>query len=252
MYCNYVRVPWKGRYRFCRAVDTKSRSQVSRLPITDYQLCSDHQSRLIDDDGNDISAYGVRGEICVRGPTIIPGYFENPKANAESFDKDGYLKTGDIGYCDEATRKWYIIDRKKELIKVRGFQVAPPELEAVLLSHPQIVDAAVIGVPHPSGNGEAPRAYIVRRPGPEGQKLTEEEVKTFLGSRLAKYKALVGGVKFVDAIAKNPSGKILKRLLREESKKELEAGLSKSKLWGLLCLECIPNSRLFAPISGCL
>jgi acyl-CoA synthetase (AMP-forming)/AMP-acid ligase II len=88
----------------------------------------------------------------------------------------------------------------------------------------------VIGVPLPSGDGEAPRAYVVRRPGPEGEKLTEEEIKVYLGGRLAKYKALTGGVKFVDAIAKNASGKILKRLLREESKKELEAGLNKPKL----------------------
>lgn len=166
----------------------------------------------------------------MRGPTIVSGYFENPKANAESFDKEGYFKTGDIAYCEEATRKWYIIDRKKELIKVRGFQVAPPELEAVLLSHPQIIDAAVIGVPHPGGDGEAPRAYIVRRPGPEGEKLTEEEVKTYLGSKLSKYKALTGGVKFVNAIAKNASGKILKKVLREESKKEIESGSSKPKL----------------------
>lgn len=187
-------------------------------------------SRLIDDNGKDISGYGVRGELCIRGPTITPGYFENPKANTESFDNEGYFRTGDIGYCEETTRKWYIIDRKKELIKVRGFQVAPPELEAVLLSHPQIVDAAVIGITLPGGNGEAPRAYVVRRPGPEGARLNEDEVKSYLSSRLASYKALTGGVRFVDSIAKNASGKILKRILREESKKELKAGLVNAKL----------------------
>ncbi|TVY85924.1 Acyl-CoA ligase, partial [Lachnellula willkommii] len=101
--------------------------------------------KIIDGNGNDISAYDTRGEICVRGPIIIRGYFENPKANAESFDADGFFKTGDIVYCDSQTKKWYVVDRKKELIKVRGFQVAPPELEGVLLGHAQIVDAAVIG-----------------------------------------------------------------------------------------------------------
>lgn len=85
-------------------------------------------------------------------------------------------------------------------------------------------------MPHPSGDGEAPRAYIVQRPGPEGERLTEDDIKTYLGSRLAKYKALIGGVKFVDAIAKNASGKILKRLLREASKKELEAALNTPRL----------------------
>ncbi len=87
--------------------------------------------------------------MCVRGPTITPGYFENEKANAESFDSEGFFKTGDIVYCDKKTKKWYVVDRKKELIKVRAFQVAPPELEAVLLSHPHIVDAAVIGIKDP-------------------------------------------------------------------------------------------------------
>lgn len=172
----------------------------------------------------------MRGEICVRGPTITPGYFGNDKANADSFDADGWFKTGDIGYCDEATRKWYIVDRKKELIKVRGFQVAPPELEAVLLSHPQIIDAAVVGITLVRDDGEVPRAYVVRRPGPEGAKLTEKDVKVFLESRLAKYKALTGGVKFVDSIARNASGKILKRLLREDCEKDLKAGRISPKL----------------------
>jgi acyl-coenzyme A synthetase/AMP-(fatty) acid ligase len=128
-----------------------------------------------------------------------------------------------VAVCDEATRKWYIVDRKKELIKVRGFQVAPPELEAVLLSHPHIVDAAVIGVRVPPDNSELPRAYVVRRPGERGKRLTEDDVKKFLAGKLIKYKALNGGVKFLDAIPKNPSGKILKRILREQAKKEIEA-----------------------------
>jgi acyl-CoA synthetase (AMP-forming)/AMP-acid ligase II len=172
----------------------------------------------------------VRGELCVRGSTVTPGYYKNPEANAQSFDSDGWYKTGDIAYCDEATRKWYIVDRKKELIKVRGFQVAPPELEAVLLSHPQIVDAAVIGITIPGADTEFPRAYVVRRPGNKGEKLTETDVQKYVLERLARFKALTGGVKFVGSIAKNPSGKILKRVLREDAKKEIEAGVLKPKL----------------------
>lgn len=168
--------------------------------------------------------------MCVRGPTVTPGYHKNPEANAQSFDSDGWYKTGDIAYCDQATRKWYIVDRKKELIKVRGFQVAPPELEAVLLSHPQIVDAAVIGITFPSANTEFPRAYVVRRPGNAGEKLTEQDVQEYVLERLARFKALTGGVKFVGSIAKNPSGKILKRVLREDAKKEIETGAIKPKL----------------------
>jgi acyl-CoA synthetase (AMP-forming)/AMP-acid ligase II len=161
----------------------------------------------------------------VRGPIVTPGYYRNDSANAVAFDKEGWHKTGDIVYCDGRTRKWYIVDRRKELIKVRGFQVAPAELEAVLLGHPHIVDAAVIGLVLPGANTEYPRAYVVRRPGKEGENLTEEDVRKYLGERLARYKALTGGVKFVDAIEKSPSGKILKRVLREDSKRDIEAGL---------------------------
>lgn len=179
----------------------------------------------MDDAGNNITAYDVQGELCVRGPIIVPGYFENPEANAEAF-KNGWFHTGDVAYCASGSKKWHIVDRKKELIKVRGFQVAPPELEAVLLSHPQIIDAAVIGVyPRGVGDGELPRAYVVRRPGADGAKLTAAEVKSYLGGRLAKFKALDGGVVFVDAVPKNASGKILKKVLRDQAKQEMKSKL---------------------------
>jgi acyl-CoA synthetase (AMP-forming)/AMP-acid ligase II len=179
--------------------------------------------RLIDENDTDISAHNVRGEMCIRGPTIVRGYFENPAANAAAFDADGFYKTGDIMYCDAESGKWYIVDRKKELIKVRAFQVAPPELETVLLTHPHIVDAAVIGVRDVADKDlELPRAYVVRRPVPEAKGLGEGMVKEYCAARLAKYKALTGGVRFVDAIPKNASGKILKRVLREEAELELK------------------------------
>lgn len=167
-----------------------------------------HFLRLIDDDGNDITADDVRGECCVRGPTVIRGYFNNPKANAESYDSEGYFKTGDILYRDGRTKLWYIVDRKKELIKVHGFQVAPPELEGILLDHPDIVDCAVIGLkPRMNEDSELVRAYVVRRP---GTKIGEEEVKGLIMEKLAAYKSLTGGVVFLDEIPKSASGKIRK------------------------------------------
>ncbi|KAK6435827.1 hypothetical protein LTR95_007982 [Oleoguttula sp. CCFEE 5521] len=167
--------------------------------------------KLIDDNGTDISDYDVRGELCIRGPTVIRGYFENEEANNRDFDKDGYFHTGDIAYVDE-------------LIKVRGFQVVPPELEGVLLSHPNIIDAAVYGVADPvREGGELPRAHIVRRPGASGP--SDSEVHTFMREKLASFKMLEGGIKWVEAIPKNASGKILKRVLREEWKKESGAKL---------------------------
>ena len=190
----------------------------------DIALQSNYICRLVDDGGADITDYGVTGEICIRGPTIIPGYLDNPVAN-QVFDSEGFYHTGDVGYCDSRSKLWYIVDRKKELIKVRAWQVAPPELEAVLLSHPQIVDAAVIGVQFSRDESQLPRAYVVRRPGSEGDRLTEDAVKEFMDGKLAKYKRLDGGVRFVAAIPKSAAGKILKRLLREEAKKELGAKL---------------------------
>ncbi|TEY76477.1 hypothetical protein BOTCAL_0058g00240 [Botryotinia calthae] len=175
-------------------------------------------AKIIDDDSNDITAYGVRGELCVRGPTIIA--VENEAANRLSFDSSNFFKTGDIVYCDSKTKTWYIVDRKKELIKVRGFQVAPPEIESILLSHPSIVDAAVIGIKGSDADGEMPRAYVVKRPGEESKNLGEKDVKEWCGERLARYKELTGSVKFVEAIPKNASGKILKRMLREQADKE--------------------------------
>ncbi|KAK6587215.1 hypothetical protein PZA11_000505 [Diplocarpon coronariae] len=180
-------------------------------------------AKIIDEEGNDITGYDVRGELCVRGPIVVKGYLENPKANAESFDADGFFRTGDIAYCDSKTKKWYVVDRKKDLIKVRGFQVAPPELETLLLGHPHIVDAGVIGVKHATeADVELPRAYVVRRDTPEGQALTEDAVKKHCSERLAGFKELTGGVRFLDAIPKNASGKILKKLLRDLAKEEFE------------------------------
>lgn len=184
--------------------------------------------KVVDEDGKDISAYDVRGEICIRGPTVTKGYFENPEANKRDWDDEGYFHTGDIGFCDGKTGLWYIVDRRKELIKVRGFQVAPAELEATLLSHPNIIDAAVIGVKYPSSGPEPielPRAYVIQRP--NTGVLTENDVFEFCAERLAKYKRLEGGVKFVDAIPKTASGKILKRVLREQAENEVREGGAK-------------------------
>ncbi|KAF2732344.1 acetyl-CoA synthetase-like protein [Polyplosphaeria fusca] len=177
--------------------------------------------KLVDDEGKDVTDFDVRGELCVRGPTVIRGYFNNEKANKESWDEDGYFHTGDIMYRDGKNKLWYIVDRKKELIKVRGFQVAPPELEGVLLEEKdRIADCAVIGLKvKPGSDSEDVRAYVVRKP---GTNITEEEVKKLISDKLASYKRLTGGVVFLNAIPKSPTGKILKRILREEAQKEMD------------------------------
>jgi acyl-CoA synthetase (AMP-forming)/AMP-acid ligase II len=189
-------------------------------------LCPGMEGKLVDPDtGKDISAYGVRGEMCVRGESVIPGYYNAPAANAKSWDKDGFYHSGDVMYADASTHKLYVVDRVKELIKVRGFQVAPPEIESLLLEIPGVVDAAVIGVRAADGEGEACRAYVVTRPGlPAAQIPTEKDVYDYVKDKLIRYKHLDGGVAFVPLIPKTASGKILKRLLREEFERESRVG----------------------------
>jgi 4-coumarate--CoA ligase len=176
--------------------------------------------KLVDDNGAEVET-GHRGELCIRGPTVIRGYLNNAEANARGWDIEGYMHTGDILLQNPTTGLWYVVDRKKELIKVRGFQVAPAEVEGVLLAHPAIKDVAVIGVPGGS-SGELPRAFVVTV---EERQLEAEEVKTWVKEKLAVYKWLEGGVEFIDAVPRNASGKMLKRVLRERLAVEVKGKL---------------------------
>ena len=168
--------------------------------------------KLVDDDGECICEDTKEGELLVKVPSMMLGYLDNPEATASAKDPEGWLKTGDLGYCKEG--KYYIVGRKKDLIKVRGWQVAPAEVEAVLLSHPELLGAAVIGVPDAEGTGELARAYVVRkvtmgRIEPEDEVLAED-IKEFVAAKLARYKHLDGGVVFVDEIPRNAMGKTIK------------------------------------------
>ncbi|XP_055387011.1 uncharacterized protein LOC129613518 isoform X2 [Condylostylus longicornis] len=151
------------------------------------------------------------GEICIRGPQVMKGYLNNPEADADIFLPDSWLRTGDIGHYDDEGF-FFITDRIKELIKVKGFQVPPAELEQLLRDHPKILDAAVFGITD-SKSGEAPRALVVMKP---GENLKEEEVISYVAKKVAPYKQLTGGVLFVNEIPKNAGGKILRRELKEK------------------------------------
>ncbi|CAH1786276.1 unnamed protein product [Owenia fusiformis] len=160
------------------------------------------------------------GELWCRGPQNMKGYWNRPDSTAATLDKNGWLHTGDIGHIDEDGCV-FIVDRLKELIKYKGFQVPPAELEALLIAFEGVADVAVIGVPDLEA-GELPRAYIVKKPGAQ---LSEETVKKFIARECAPHKRLRGGVRFVSEIPKSPSGKILRRLLRDQLKQEMKAKL---------------------------
>ncbi|KAI8441494.1 hypothetical protein MSG28_015083 [Choristoneura fumiferana] len=147
------------------------------------------------------------GEICVKGAIMMKGYVG--KDRREDFDEEGFFRTGDVGYYDQ-DGYFFIVDRLKEMIKYNAHQVAPAEIEAVLLQHPGVRDAGVVGVPH-AGAGEVPRAFVAVQP---GASVTAEELQKFVAERLSNPKHLRGGVRFVQDIPKNPSGKIMRRHLR--------------------------------------
>ena len=169
---------------------------------------SDTECRVVGPDGADLGVDEV-GELLVRGPQVMKGYLNNPEATAACLDADGWLATGDVVRID-ADGYVFIVDRAKELIKVKGFQVAPAELEALIVTHPDIADVAVIGVPDEEA-GERPKAFVVVK---SGRTLDAAAVRAFVEGKVSTYKRL-GEVEFLDAIPKSASGKILRRMLRE-------------------------------------
>ncbi len=180
-------------------------------PGTVGKLIAGTEMRIVslDTPGKDLGP-GESGEILIRGPQVMKGYLGRPDATAAMIDTDGWLHTGDVGHVD-ADGWLFVVDRVKELIKYKGFQVAPAELEALLLTHPGIADAAVIGTYNDDGN-EVPHAYVVRRPTAPG--LSEAEVTMYVAERVAPYKR-VRKVTFIDGVPRAASGKILRRELRE-------------------------------------
>src|SRR6266496_2986334 len=176
----------------------------------------DTKQKIVDIETGQIElGIGEVGELIVQGPQIMQGYWKAPDATAEAL-RDGWLYTGDIGWRDEDGYVT-ITDRKKEMIKFKGFSVAPAQIEALLLEHPAVADVAVIAKPDEEA-GEVPKAYVVLRAGYKQQ--SADELMEWVNEKLAKYKN-VREVEFIDAIPRNPSGKILRRILKEQERKRM-------------------------------
>ncbi len=179
-------------------------------PGTIGDLTSSCEARLIDEDTGVDAQEGKRGVLWIRGPNIMKGYWRNEKATKETLMPGGWLITGDVAVIRKGL--FYIVDRAKELIKSKGHQVAPAELEGILLSHPGVADSAVIGIHVPEEGTELPRAYVVLKPNTDPL-----DVKTWFDAKVARHKRLWGGLVVIDAIPKSNSGKILRRFLRDRS-----------------------------------
>jgi len=174
------------------------------LPNTEY--------RVVDLTSHKDMPPGELGEIWIRGPQVMKGYLNNTQATRNMIDDDGWLHSGDIGSAD-TEGYLYVVDRVKELIKYKGLQIAPAELEAVIQGHPSVADCAVVPSPDEEA-GEVPKAFVVLKPGAAA---TTDDIITFVANRVAPYKK-VRRVEFIDAIPKVPSGKILRRQLIERER----------------------------------
>ncbi|KAL2643804.1 hypothetical protein R1flu_011391 [Riccia fluitans] len=178
--------------------------------------------KIVDPDTGVSLPHGQPGEMCIRGPQIMKGYLNDPLATANTIDEGGWLHTGDIAFIDD-NEEVFIVDRVKEIIKFKGFQVPPAELEGLLVSHPLIREAAVVPKPNEAA-GEVPVAFVVKVS--KDADLTEDEVKAFIAKQVVFYKKL-HSVIFVDSIPTSPSGKILRKILRAQS----GANLPKYLFW---------------------
>jgi long-chain acyl-CoA synthetase len=176
----------------------------------------DTKQKIVDIETGQVElGVGEEGELIVQGPQVMQGYWKAPEATAEAL-RNGWLYTGDIGWRDEEGYVT-ITDRKKELIKYKGFSIAPAQIEALLLEHPAVADAAVIAKPNEEA-GEVPKAFCVLRAGYED--LRADELLMWANGKLATYKN-VRELEFVDAIPRNPSGKILRRILKQQERQRM-------------------------------
>ncbi|PQQ17353.1 4-coumarate--CoA ligase-like 9 [Prunus yedoensis var. nudiflora] len=182
-------------------------SEESKRYASVGRLSENMEAQIVDPENGEALPPGQRGELWLRGPTVMKGYVGDDKATAETLDSAGWLKTGDLCFFDDEGFL-YIVDRLKELIKYKAYQVPPAELEPILQSHPDIADAAVIPYPDEEA-GQIPMAYVVRKP---GSNITEAAVMDFVAKQVAPYKK-IRRVSFINTIPKSPAGKILRREL---------------------------------------
>lgn len=208
--CITAHPPWAYDYRYAHKVGT---------------IVASTEVKVIKEDGTE-AGVGESGEIWARGPQVVMGYLNNEKATRETFDADGFLHTGDQGFVD-SEGFITITDRIKELIKVKGIGVAPAELEDLLLGHPAVEDCAVLAVLD-DRTGERPKAFVVVKNGHRADRATGLELISYVEKNKTRHKWLKE-IEFIEEIPKSPSGKILRRVLRERTKQGLKGVVVKAQ-----------------------
>lgn len=183
------------------------------------------QARLVSAEGKDVTA-GLVGELWLKGPNIFSGYLNDPESTSQCFSSDGFFMTGDIGYEDEAGN-FRITDRIKELIKYKGSQVAPAELEGILLEHESVADVCVVAVDLEEQATQVPMACVVLQQNRSGQVASSQEIKQWFDAKVSNAKKLRGGVVIVSEIPKSAAGKTLRQVVK---KRILDSGNPKPKL----------------------
>ena len=221
--------PWTGFRQGYGA--TESTACITAHPPTHYDyryattggmLVANTEAKVLDLTTGQELGENQTGEILARGPQIAMAYLSNPTASAETFDKDGFFHTGDVGHFD-GEGLIHIEDRIKEMIKVKGLQVPPAELEDLLLGHPFVEDCAVLGIPD-EYSGERPKAYVVLKSGVAANEEVGKKLLGFVRERKVRYKWIVE-VEFTNEVPKSPTGKLLRRILKVRDKEGKERGL---------------------------
>lgn len=182
-------------------------------------------AKYMSEEGTEVPI-GETGELWIKGPNVFKGYLNNEEGTRNALTSDGYFKTGDVGWQDK-DGNFYITDRVKELIKYKGFQVPPAELEGILQTHPKVEDVAVIGIEDKGQATEVPLAFVVPKQNVSTDQQTADEIVEWMRSKVANHKRLRGGVRFASEIPKSASGKILRRMLRDRAAKDQQSQKAK-------------------------
>ncbi|KAI7870561.1 hypothetical protein BDF14DRAFT_1771193 [Spinellus fusiger] len=224
LFSKRINVPLISLFGMTEALACIKYSNSKRVKGSTGCLGIGHSAKLVDETGMEVPM-GAPGELCVKGPSVMPGYYNNPKETAKIFDKDGFYHTGDLFIIDEEGF-FFFVSRIKDLIKYYSHYIQPSDIENILLTHPSVAECCVVGIYNRAISTEIPRAYVVTNPDTD---TTKEELRDYVDQKVPSTQHLRGGVVIIDALPRSSNGKVLRRVLREQ----LDTGV---------CPDCLETS----------